>query len=105
MATPEPTAAFDELAARFAGRPAVDRRTSFRSPGLTVDGRIFAMLVDGELVVKLPAARCAELVEAGAGRPFESGRRRMREWVTITGAPEPVRWGELADEAFAFVRG
>ncbi|HEX8054007.1 MAG TPA: hypothetical protein VF517_13535 [Thermoleophilaceae bacterium] len=75
---------------------------AFRSPGLKVDGRIFAMLVGEELVVKLPAERCKALVTDGAARPFESGSRKMREWVVIE--LPPTRWPELAREALSFVR-
>jgi hypothetical protein len=54
-------------------------------------------------VVKLPAGRCAELVAAGAGRPFQSGRRVMREWVTIEGV-DPAAWVAYAEEALAFAQ-
>ena len=97
-------ATFAGLASRLRGVPGVEERTAFRSPGLTVGGKIFAMLVGGELVVKLPADRCADLVAAGGARPFTSGRRRMREWVVLEGDPEPARWDALVDEALAFVR-
>jgi uncharacterized protein YndB with AHSA1/START domain len=59
------------------------------------------MLVAGELVVKLPAERCAEIV-AGGGRPFESGSRRMREWVVV-GAARTADWPALSEDALAFV--
>jgi hypothetical protein len=62
------------------------------------------MLVRDELVVKLPAARCAELVAAGGAHPFEVGRRRMREWVAIT-HDVGADWRVLVREALAFVRG
>ena len=64
------------------------------NPGLRTGGKIFAMLVGGELVVKLPAERCAELKSENA-RPFQVGKRAMREWVSI----EPSRtqdWDALA---------
>jgi TfoX/Sxy family transcriptional regulator of competence genes len=96
-------ATFEDLVARLTREPDVELRTAFNSPGLRVDGKIFAMHVRGELVVKLPAERCAELVASGAGRPFEAGRRRMREWVTI-GEADVGRWPELAEEALAFGR-
>jgi hypothetical protein len=53
---------FAEIVARFEGEPGVERGTNWRSDGLGVNGRIFAMAVDGDLVVKLLADRCAELV-------------------------------------------
>ena len=62
------------------------------------------MLVEDRLVVKLPADRCSELVESGAARPFSSGRRKMREWVTI-GDPDAKAWIAQAEEALRFVRG
>jgi hypothetical protein len=91
---------FDAILARFEGEPGVERGTNWRSDGLRVHGKIFAMEVDGELVVKLPAARCAELTAAGRARPFQTGKRTMREWVVI-GADEDGL--ALAEEAFAFV--
>jgi hypothetical protein len=101
----EADVAFDAVAARFLGEPAITEGTGFGSnPGLRVDGHIFAMLVRGEFVLKLAAARCAELTAGGAGRRFEIGRRAMREWVVITGPPDAGAWTALAGEALAFVR-
>ena len=97
--------AFTALAERFADDPDVERGTGFGSvPGLRVAGKIFAMLMDGALVVKLPAQRCAAIVEGGGGRPLAVGRRTMREWVVLEGV-EPAAWPELADAAYAYVRG
>ena len=98
------TAAFEAIVARFAGEPDVEQGTNFRSPGLRVRGKIFAMLVDGDLVVKLPADRCAEIVAAGRGRPFRAGGREMREWVAV-GDAQADEWMALAEDAHAFVRG
>jgi hypothetical protein len=82
---------FDAVIERFAGEPGVEHGTGWHSPGLRVDG---------ELVVKLPADRCRELVAAG-GRPFRSGGRELREWVVVGDGD----WVALAEEARAFVRG
>jgi TfoX/Sxy family transcriptional regulator of competence genes len=89
---------FEAVLQHFEGEPGVEQGTGFRSPGLRLNGKIFAMLVDGELVVKLPRERCQELVAAG-GRPFRSGGREMREWVVVQGGD----WVALAEEAHAFV--
>lgn len=72
---------------------------------LKVGGRIFAMLVQGELVLKLPRARVDELVAAGQGRFFDAGKGRpMREWFVLSaGSRRP--WLPLAQEALAFVKG
>ena len=97
-------ATFASIAEQLLREPGVSEGTGFGSnPGLNVGGKIFAMLVRDELVVKLPAGRCAELVAGGSARPFERGQGRpMKEWITVgaAGAPE---WPALAREALAFV--
>jgi hypothetical protein len=100
-----PEAAFDAVANELLPEPGVDEGTGFGSnPGLRVDGHIFAMLVRGALVVKLPAERCADLVEEGEAEAFQIGKRRMTEWISV-GRPDAARWVELAGEARAFVAG
>jgi hypothetical protein len=80
-------------------------RRGFGSDALQVDGRIFAMVTGGRLVLKLPAPRVAALVAASDGLPFDAGKGRpMKEWVALAD-DEAVAWRELALEALAFVRG
>ena len=93
---------FETVLQRFDGEPDVEQGTNWRSPGLRRNGKIFVMLVDGEFVAKLPAARCEEIVAAGHGRPFTSGKRTMREWVVVDEARSDD-WVALAEEAYAFV--
>jgi hypothetical protein len=82
--------------------PGAGGRRSFGSDALKVGGAIFAMQVQGELVVKLPAGRVAELIGEGTCAPFANGRGSpMREWATVT---DPARDLDLAAEALAFVR-
>jgi hypothetical protein len=97
--------AFVDVMKAFARDREVTHGKLFASNGLRIGGRIFAMLVKGELVVKLPARRVAELVAAGTGAAFDPGHgRAMKEWVAIrpqaAGAPP---WIELAREARRFV--
>ena len=77
----------------------------FGSTGqLKVDGKIFAMLVKGQLVLKLPADRVDALVESGNGERFDAGKRRpMREWLALSRTSHKS-WLALAREAMAFVR-
>ena len=95
---------FDAIVEPFSDDPRVTRGTGFgSSPGRRVDGRIFAMLVRGELVVKLPRQRVAELVDAGTARWFDAGKGRpMREWASISVA-QAGAWPELVAEAYEFV--
>ena len=54
-------------------------------------------------MLKLPAARCTELVEQGVARRFDKGDGRpLREWVAVPEA-RAERWEELAREARTFV--
>jgi TfoX/Sxy family transcriptional regulator of competence genes len=73
------------------------------SVGLKVGGKIFAMLVRGDLVVKLPRERVSALVEAGLGKQFDPRRdgRLMKEWVVLAGDDPP--WVDVAREAYAYV--
>lgn len=82
----------------------------FRSPGLRLDGTIFAFLgFDGELIVKLPNARGQELIAAGEAAPVTMGTRTMKEWFELPSADTPDQayqaWLPLVREALAFVRG
>ena len=99
-------AAFATIADRLLREPGVEEGTGFGAgPGLRVGGKIFAMLVRDELVLKLPAARCETLVFADAAEPFERGEGRpLREWVVVS--DEIVSdWLALARESLEFVRG
>ncbi|MHB8587426.1 MAG: hypothetical protein ACYDA0_01080 [Candidatus Dormibacteraceae bacterium] len=78
----------------------------FGSTGqLKVDGKIFAMLVRGTLVLKLPSDRVDDLVESGHGERFDAGKGRpMREWLALSPSSRKP-WLALAREAMAFVNG
>ncbi len=75
----------------------------FGSSTLQTGGKIFAMLVKGRLVVKLPRQRVDALVGAGGGERFVPGHgRAMKEWLAV----DPARgedWLALAREAREFV--
>lgn len=101
---------FSALAARYAAVPDVELPVSgkkgFGSATLRCNTKIFAMSPDGEsLVVKLPAARVAQLIAAGEVTAYSSGAGKiMKEWVSIPAA-RAAAWAAIADEALAFVRG
>lgn len=103
------TQRYQEVVAHFARRPHVTRVTEgkgFGSSGqLRVDGKIFAMLVRDELVLKLPARRVDQLVEARHGTRFDAGKGKpMREWFVLSSrSKEP--WTQLTEEAMRFVAG
>ena len=100
---------YEALVKKFASRPSVTHVAEgggFGSRGqLKVDGRIFAMLVKDELVLKLPRSRVDELVAAGDGVNFDAGKGRpMREWFVLSSRSK-LEWLALVKEALAFVRG
>ena len=81
---------FAALARIFAADRRVTAGKLFASYGLKVHGRIFAMIVRGDLVVKLPKARVDELVQAGVATRFDPGHGRlMKESAHPTPPPAP----------------
>ena len=96
---------FSALCAEYAdvtGVSVPDGGSGFGSNALKVNNKIFAMLVNGRLVVKLPRARVTELIETGHGEPFDSGKGTpMKEWIALTGDEAECR--ALVVEAQAFV--
>jgi hypothetical protein len=78
--------------------------SGFGRSALRFDGRIFAMLVRGRLVVKLPAERVDALVAGGEGVRFDANKGTpMREWLSLE--PASARsWLLLAREALDFAR-
>jgi len=75
----------------------------FGSDGLKISGKVFAMMVKDDLVVKLPKARVEALVTAKLGGYFDPGHGRlMKEWVAIKPAAS-AEWLKLAKEALQFV--
>lgn len=95
---------FASLADALLTDPHVSEGRMFGAQGLKVGGKVFAMLVQGRLVVKLPAERVKALVDAGVGDPFDPGHGRlMKEWITIPLATD-VDWLALATEAKDYLK-
>jgi len=94
---------FAPVVAAFAGDRRVSQQKMFSSENvLSVDGKIFAMLRKGMLVVKLPKLRVDELVSGAKGARFKNGSRVMKEWLVLPGR---AGWVALAKEAYGFVGG
>lgn len=77
--------------------------SGFGRSAIRVHGKIFAVYVRGQLVVKLPKARVDALVSAGEGARFDANKGTpMKEWLALD--PESdLDWRPLAREALAFV--
>ena len=94
-------AAFESITKSYLDMPDVSAGTGFgKGVGLRRGGHIFAMLVRGSLVVKLPRALAADIVAAGRGVPFDPGHGRlMREWVEVS-VERVEEWPALVRQAF-----
>jgi len=94
----------DELAGIAGVTPPPGGRGFGRS-AVKFQGKIFAMLVRGELVLKLPAGRVDELIAVGAGVRFDANKGTpMKEWLSLDARGGPD-WLPLAREALEFAAG
>ncbi len=95
---------FAPVIAAFARDKQVTSGKMMASIGLKVNGKIFAMMVRGRFVAKLPKSRVDELVQSGAGEYFDprGDGRLMKEWIVLRAA-KPA-WIEIAREAHRFVK-
>ena len=98
-------ALFESLSEEYAtvsGVTVPEGGSGFGSNAIKINKSIFAMLVNDRLVVKLPAARVAELIAARDGVPFDAGKGKpMKEWVELTVDDATAR--QLVAEAQTFV--
>jgi hypothetical protein len=103
--TASQAALFESLCDEYAGVSGVTvpaGGSGFGSNAIKINKSIFAMLVNDRLVVKLPAARVAELIAARDGVPFDAGKGKpMKEWVGLIVDDAAVR--QLVAEAMTFV--
>ena len=80
------------------------QQKGFGDRTMKVNGKIFAMLVRGQLVVKLPKARVIALVLSGEGQAFDANKGKpMKEWFRLA-EDSGLNWLALSQEALDFVR-
>jgi hypothetical protein len=96
---------YDDLIDALVGTPGVTPPrggSGFGRNSLRFHGKIFAMLVRGRLVVKIPASRVGALVAEGHGTHFDANKGTpMKEWFSLD--PESdLEWLPLAREALDF---
>ena len=75
-----------------------------QSQCLRVGGEFLAMpeYQTGDLVIKLPKSRVAELIDDGVGLPFAPAKKVFSEWVQVPGRDEAL-WTQLLAEGIEFV--
>lgn len=106
-----PEERFAEVVEEFLNNPDVtppsdgtQSRKRFGSSALKISDKIFAMLVRGRLVVKLPKSQVDALIASGDGERYDprSDGRLMKEWLVVAPTSD-VEWLSLAREAMEFV--
>jgi len=102
--SPSPRELYSKLVEILLSHPEVSqsKKSGFGS-GLRVNGKIFAMLSKGKLVVRLPDQRMNEIIASGNGEPYTQGQNRpTKEWLIVESTSEDD-WIPLAMEAMEFV--
>jgi hypothetical protein len=98
---------YDDLIDALVGAPGVtppSRKSGFGRSAIRYQGKIFAMLVRGRLVLKLPEQRVGELVADGHGVPFDANKGvPYREWFSLD-PDDDHDWLKLATEGLEFAR-
>lgn len=94
---------FKPVIEAFRGDRDVSQARMFGAVGLKVAGKVFAMLVKGQLVVKLPNQRVESIVASKKGAYFDPGHGKlMKEWAAVR-ADRRSQWVKLAMEARDYV--
>jgi TfoX/Sxy family transcriptional regulator of competence genes len=105
-ATPQSSDAdsrFELIKFQFSKNPNITLGRMFGSDGLKVADKVFAMCVNGALVVKLPADKVLSMVQTKQAQLFDPGHGRpMKEWLSMnTGNAED--WLALAEQSRKYV--
>src|SRR5262245_50361700 len=98
-------ALYEELTDDLLYDPAIGRATMMGYPCVRLAGKILASYDEKSdcLVVKLPAGRVGQLIEAGAVDPFAPAGKVFREWASVP-TIDPALWRTLLGEAVEFAR-
>jgi len=97
-------ARLERLAVPFLARPGVAWGRMFSTDGLSLRGKIFAVVPHaGGLMAKVPEARADELVAAGSVERMVMREREMREWVVMPATASDAEWVSLLEDAHAYL--
>lgn len=95
---------YQRLAELFADDLSVQQGKMFGSPCLKVNGKVFMIHHEEFMVFKLPpGAHATAIMLEGAERANPSGKRVLREWVTVP-TRHAAQFRALAHAAAEFVR-
>ena len=94
---------FWDLAGLLIAAGRAEEGVLMQSQCLRVNGEFLACpeYTKGDLVVKLPADRVAELIADGTGIAFAPAKKVFKEWVQVPGRDEEL-WTQLLEEGITF---
>ena len=92
---------YAQVKAHFENVDGVTVNSGRGAQGLKVGGKMIAMFSKGDLLLKLPAAQVAELVESGRGLPYELANGKVMANYLLVPAAKQRSWIELAEMAAA----
>lgn len=97
---------FWELAGPLIAAGRAEEGVLMQSQCLRVNGEFLACPehTAGDLVVKLPAERVAELITNGSGIAFAPAKKVFKEWIQVPGRDEEL-WTALLEEGIKFAKG
>ncbi|MCB1316254.1 MAG: MmcQ/YjbR family DNA-binding protein [Leptospiraceae bacterium] len=99
------TDAYSALKEHFQNVKDVDLPGSKGAQGLKYKGKMFAMFYKGDLSVKLPPERVAELIKTGKGSAHDPGTGKpMKDRLLIPASQKRI-WIKMCAESLAYVKG
>jgi len=96
----------DEVLAQFGGQPNVVKAKMFGKHCLKADGKVIAVLFEGDVVFKLTGEAHAEALQLEGARLWDPRGKGhpMREWVQVP-VTHSSTYGRFAREAYDYVTG
>lgn len=96
---------YEELLSHFSENPDVELPKARGAQGLKYRGNMFAMFYKGDLTVKLPGERVADIISSGEGQPHDPGTGKpMKDRVLIPASGREL-WIGFCEESLKFVKG
>ncbi len=99
-------ARFHQLVAAYLERPGVSLGQVFHNEVLLVNNQVFAMIVRGQLVVKVSLDHAQAMIADGHAIAFEPRPGRpMKQWISVElpHGRRGLRWDTLAEDAYRYV--
>jgi hypothetical protein len=100
-----PADVFAAVKGFFAKSDAVTVNSGRGSQGIKYGSKMFVMFYQGQLLVQLPPARVAELIESGEGVAHDPGTGKPMTNRVLIPASRKEQWIELCEESLRYVSG